>query len=65
MFCFVSGILSEGDVLSHEVRGSIFCQSDVVFAFKVDRLIGHYMIAAANKFLRIYYAKAKECLVNT
>ena len=24
-----------------------------------------YMIAAANKFLRIYYARAKECLVNT
>ena len=24
-----------------------------------------YMIAAANKFLRIYYAKVKECLVNT
>ncbi len=24
-----------------------------------------YMIAAANKFLRIYYARVKECLVNT
>lgn len=24
-----------------------------------------YMIAAANIFLRIYYARAKECLVNT
>ena len=24
-----------------------------------------YMIAAANKFLRIYYARTKECLVNT
>ena len=24
-----------------------------------------YMIAAANKFLRIYYARVKQCLVNT
>ena len=24
-----------------------------------------YMIAGANKFLRIYYARVKECLVNT
>ena len=26
---------------------------------------GVYMVAAANKFLRIYYARIKECLVNT